>query len=95
MKKAMHASEVQHWEQIPNIGKAMADDFRLLGLSHPQALAEQDAWTLYRKMCTVSGQRQDPCVLDTYMAAIDFMQGAAAQPWWSYTAKRKLQFPNI
>ena len=39
--------------------------------------------------------RQDPCVLDTLMAATDFMRGAPAAPWWKYTAERKATFGAI
>jgi hypothetical protein len=35
---------------------------------------------LYQKLCAATGQRQDPCVLDTFMAATDFMRGAPAAP---------------
>lgn len=34
---------------------------------------------------------QDPCVLDTFIAAVDFMHGAPARPWWYYTKERKAQ----
>jgi hypothetical protein len=50
---------------------------------------------LYQSLCAVTGQRQDPCVLDTFMAAIDFMRGAPAAPWWNYTAQRKALFGQV
>jgi hypothetical protein len=34
-------------------------------------------------------------VLDTFMAATDFMRGAPAAPWWSYTAQRKALFGPV
>jgi hypothetical protein len=34
-------------------------------------------------------------VLDTFMAATDFVAGAAAAPWWAYTAKRKATFGAV
>jgi hypothetical protein len=34
-------------------------------------------------------------VLDTFMAATDFMGGAAPAPWWSYTAQRKALFGQV
>jgi hypothetical protein len=43
----------------------------------------------------VTGKRHDPCVLDTFMAATDFMGGAEPRPWWAYTAQRKTQFGNV
>jgi hypothetical protein len=87
--KARHASEVRRFEDIPNIGRAMAADFRLLGLRTPQQLAANDPLLLYEKLNRLTGMRQDPCVLDTFMAAVDFMRGAPARPWWHYTPQRK------
>ncbi|MES2225824.1 MAG: helix-hairpin-helix domain-containing protein [Patescibacteria group bacterium] len=93
--KAESADAVRKFTDIPNIGPRMAEDFRELGLKTPQELTGRDALTLYKKMCRVSGVRQDPCVLDTYIAAIDFMNGSPARPWWSYTAARKKDFPDV
>ena len=56
--------------------------------SWPSATPSQ----LYQALCRATGQRQDPCVLDTFMAATDFMRGAPARPWWAYTAERKQRF---
>ena len=91
-RKAAVAAECQQLEQLPNIGPSIAADLRLIGVLHPHALAQQDALQLYRALCRKTGKRQDPCVLDTYMAATDFMRGAPARPWWDYTAQRKAQY---
>lgn len=90
--KAATASDCQRLEDLPNIGPAMAADLRALGIQQPQQLASQDALTLYHALCRLSGKRQDPCVLDTFMAATDFMRGAAPAPWWAYTAERKRRY---
>ncbi|MCK7491764.1 MAG: helix-hairpin-helix domain-containing protein [Comamonadaceae bacterium] len=34
-------------------------------------------------------------MLDTFIAAVDFMRGADPRPWWSYTAERKLRYGAI
>jgi predicted flap endonuclease-1-like 5' DNA nuclease len=88
-RKAASAAECERLEQLPNIGPALAADLRLVGVSHPQALASADPLALYRALERASGRRQDPCVLDTFMAACDFMRGGPARPWWSFTAERK------
>lgn len=93
--KAKTAREVKKFQDIPNVGPAMARDFALLKIKNPEELKKQDAYKLYLKMCKVSGVRQDPCVLDTYMAVVDFMNGAPAKPWFYYTKSRKQQYPNI
>ena len=94
-RKAANAAECQQLEQLPNIGPSIAADLRLIGVLHPQELASKDALQLYQTLCRVTGQRQDPCVLDTFMAATDFMRGAAAKPWWDYTAQRKAQYGTV
>ena len=93
--KAASAAECKALEQLPNIGPSLAADLRLIGIEHPQDLRGKDAFVLYQKLCAATGQRQDPCVLDTFMAATDFMRGAAAAPWWHYTAQRKALFGQV
>jgi Pathogenicity locus len=87
--KAASAADCRSLEQLPNIGPALAADLRLLGIRHPQDLRSRDPFVLYRSLCAKTGRRQDPCVLDTFMAATDFMHGAVPAPWWHYTAERK------
>jgi hypothetical protein len=93
--KAASAAECQKLEQLPNIGPSLAADLRLIGIVHPRELRGKDAFVLYQTLCAATGQRQDPCVLDTFMAAVDFMGGAAAAPWWKYTAQRKALFGQV
>ena len=90
-RKAAQAAECERLEQLPNIGPSLAADLRELGIVHPCELKDQDPLTLYQQLCQLRGTRQDPCVLDTFMAAVDFMRGAAPQAWWAYTAERKLR----
>ena len=91
-RKARNADECEQLEQLPNIGPSIAADLRLLGVRHPRELIGRDALQLYRALCAHTGKRQDPCVLDTFMAATDFMGGAEPRPWWAYTAQRKAAY---
>jgi hypothetical protein len=94
-RKARSAAECQQLEQLPNIGPSIAADLRLIGVQYPQQLLESDALQLYQSLCQHTGKRHDPCVLDTFMAATDFMRGAEPRPWWAYTAQRKLQYGAV
>lgn len=94
-RKAACAAECERLEQLPNIGPSLAADLRELGIAQPQDLKHQDPLALYRQLCVQRGVRQDPCVLDTFMAAVDFMRGAPPQPWWAYTAERKLRHGTV
>lgn len=89
MAKATCASEVHRFTDIPNVGPATAGDFETLGLRSPAELAQCDAYALYHRLCAITGVRHDPCVIDVFLAVIDFMNGAPARPWWHYTAQRK------
>jgi hypothetical protein len=80
---------VSRLEDLPNVGKATAGDFHVIGIDHPKHLIGQDPFELYEKLCTVSGQRHDPCMIDIFMSAVHFMEGGEALPWWSFTAARK------
>jgi len=93
--KARSAAECERLEQLPNIGPSLADDLRSIGVQLPLDLLGKDAFELYQALCRSSGQRQDPCVLDTFLAATDFMRGADPRPWWTYTAARKLQYGKL
>jgi hypothetical protein len=93
--KAASADECTVLEDLPNIGPALAADLRRIGISTPKQLKGRDAFVLYQNLNAATGTRNDPCVLDTFMAAVDFMNGAAAAPWWAYTAQRKALYGPV
>src|SRR5262245_32988856 len=82
-------SEFTELEQLPNIGPAVAADLRLLGVIRPEELLGRDPYAMFEELCRVTGQRHDPCLLDTFIAAVRFMSGEPEKPWWAYTAGRK------
>jgi Pathogenicity locus len=82
MAKATCAAEARRLTDIPNIGKAAAADLVALGFPTPADVKRMDPLQAY-------GRLHDPCVLDTFMAAHDFMNGGPAQPWWNFTEQRK------
>jgi Pathogenicity locus len=85
----MTAEECTDLEDLPNIGKAMAGDLRQLGIKRPKQLRGKDPYKLYDKLCKATGQRHDPCVIDTFISVVRFMDGEPAKAWWHYTAERK------
>lgn len=87
--KARAAAEVRRFEDIPNIGPAMAADFRVLGLAGPGDLVGRDPYALYDELCESTGTRHDPCVIDVFVSAVRFMEGSPPLPWWHYTPERK------
>jgi hypothetical protein len=88
-RKAKSAADCHQLEELPNVGPALAGDLRLVGILHPSQLKSSDGLALYQALCRATGHRHDPCVLDTFLAVVDFMRGAPPAPWWHYTAERK------
>lgn len=93
--KATTISEAKTLRDIPNVGPAMVADFKTLGIHTPADLQGKDGYELYTRLCTITKTRHDPCVLDTFLAIVDFAHGAPALPWWNYTQQRKQRFPNV
>lgn len=87
-------SQMSALTDLPNIGKAMAQDLRLLGIDRPEQLAGQNPYDLYEQLCLLTATRQDPCVIDVLISVTRFVAGEEAQPWWHYTAERKATLQN-
>jgi predicted GIY-YIG superfamily endonuclease len=88
-KAAKGGREIAHLEEIPNVGPAVAADLRQLGITSPGVLPGRDPYAMYDDLCRLTGQRHDPCLLDTFIAAVRYMEGGPEKPWWKYTAERK------
>lgn len=87
--KAQTAQAAMRLEDIPNIGPSVADDLRSLDIYEPTQLIGKDPYALYRRIGEISGEDHDPCLCDTFIAAVRFMEGGPPRPWWFYTVERK------
>jgi len=75
------------------VGPAIERDLQSLGVHSVAQLARRSPDRLYRQLGRLTRQRQDPCVLDTFRAAV----AQACDPdlpveqcvWWYYSALRK------
>ncbi|ASQ91310.1 mitomycin resistance protein [Prosthecochloris sp. GSB1] len=74
---------------LPNVGPAIANDLRLIGIERPADLAGRSPVELYHALSSIRGKRQDPCVLDVFLSVVRFMDGGEPRAWWHYTAERK------
>lgn len=81
--------QLERFEDLPNASTATAGDLRLLGFRHPRDLRGADPLAMYERLEQLTGSKQDPCVLDVFLALVDFAGGAKAKPWWDYTPQRK------
>ena len=89
MKKAQSADEAVDLKQIPNVGPSLAQNLRFIGVRSFTDLRGKNGYTLYEKLNRKTKTRHDLCVCDTFLAAIDFMNGGKTIPGWAFTAERK------
>ena len=89
--KAQDAQSAYRLEHIPNIGPSIADDLRALDIFEPEQLIGKDPYALYIRIGELRGVQQDPCLCDTFIAAVRFMEGGPVRPWWYFTTERKAQ----
>jgi hypothetical protein len=89
MMTSKNIAALTRLEDIPNVGKAIAADLRLVGIDAPADLDGKDPYVLYDGVNLAIGQRQDPCLLDTFIAAVRYVEGGPKLPWWAFTAERK------
>jgi hypothetical protein len=91
-RAAAHASttNMKHeLESLANVGASIRADLQRLGIETVAQLAKQDADKLYAKLEKIDGLKSDPCVWDTFAAAIHQAKTGKATAWWSWTAIRK------
>jgi hypothetical protein len=74
---------------IPNVGPAIARKLLALDIRGVEDLRGQDAEELFERLCARDGRRHDPCLLDTFVAAVDYADGGPARPWWEFSRERK------
>ena len=89
----MPSTSTRKLQELISIGPAMLRDLDQLGIHSVAQLAKQDPKKMYRRLERLTGQRQDPCVLDTFHAAVAQARNprlaAEKCQWWYWSRKRK------
>ncbi len=93
--KAVKKGQAEKLEDIPNIGKSIAHDLRVVGISTPQQLAKSEPLKIYLKLGSAMGQRHDPCVLYTLLAVQHYLQTGEAVKWWGFTDEGKAMLAGL
>lgn len=80
-------------KDLISVGPAMLRDFEMLGIRSLPQLAKQEPRKMYERLVRQTGRRQDPCVLDTFCAAVAQARNprlpAEQCQWWWWSRKRK------
>jgi hypothetical protein len=92
-RRRRHSQATRQLGDLISIGPAMVRDFELLGIRSVAQLARQNPLRMYEKLGRMMGQRQDPCVLDTFCAAVAQAKNPRLSveqcEWWYWSRKRK------
>ena len=80
---------VSRLEDLPNVGRSIANDLRSLGIATPRNFAGREPLEIYQQLTPVMGKRHDPCVLYTFLAVEHFLRTAEPLPWWKFTEAGK------
>ena len=75
----MSRLDINHFQEIPNVGKATEFDFIVLGLLNPQQLIGNDPYKMFNELCTITNMKHDPCVLDVFISAVRYMEGGPSK----------------
>jgi hypothetical protein len=73
---------------IPNVGPAVARRLLALGVAGPDDLRGADPEELFERAGALAGRAQDPCLLDTFTAAVAFAETGDDRPWWAFSRER-------
>ena len=80
-------------QDLISVGPAMLRDFEMLGIRSVAQLARSNPREMYKRLCELTGQKQDICCLDVFQAAVAQARNpllpAEKSVWWYWSQKRK------
>ena len=78
-------------QEIPGIGKSIAQDLNEIGIFKVDDLKEKDPEDLYNASCALAGVKIDRCLLYTYRCAVYYATEKKHDPellkWWAWKDK--------
>ena len=88
MTESLKPSVLRELQQIPGVGKKIAEDLWTLGIRSVHDLKDTDPEALYRKLAARKGSRVDRCVLYVLRCAVYYASTRSHDPellkWWNW-----------
>ena len=85
-------------EQIPGVGRKIAEDLIAIGIKTPDDLKDQEPKKLYEKLCDFKGSPVDRCMLYVIRCAVYWASNNAHDPellkWWNWKNKTTGLYPK-
>ena len=81
-------SALRELQQIPGVGRGIAEDLWNMGFRAVQDLQNQDPEELYHNFCAQKGVHVDRCALYVFRCAVYYASGEKHDPellkWWNW-----------
>ena len=77
----MEHSSLNDLEQIPGVGKNIAQDMRNIGIHSVGQLKDQNPEKLYQKLCDFKASPVDRCMLYVLRCAVYYASNTKHDPW--------------
>ena len=91
MTAEAYKEAVKELTQIPGVGRSIADDLILMGITSVGQLKNKDPERLYTKSNKQCGTVQDRCLLYVFRCAVYFASNETHEPekllWWNWKEK--------
>ena len=79
---------VKELEQIPGVGRKIAQDLRAIGIESVDDLEDKDPEQLYKKLCSFKASPVDRCMLYVFRCAVYWASHNEHDPellkWWNW-----------
>ncbi len=77
---------------LPAVGPSIAADLRHLGIHSIRDMAQADPEQLFSRLCEITGQKQDPCVLYSFRCAAYAARTSDPEAellkWWNWMNRK-------
>jgi hypothetical protein len=88
MNEGTKQLSLKQLQEIPGVGKSIAQDLWELGIRRVVDLKGRDPEKLYEKRCAQVGTRIDPCLLYVFRGAVYYASHNRHDPellkWWNW-----------
>ena len=88
MKSGIKQESLRALQEIPGVGKSIAEDLWDLGIRRVSDLKGKDPEKLYVKRCAQVGMEIDRCLLYVFRCAVYYASTQRRQPellkWWNW-----------
>ncbi|MBM4165397.1 MAG: pathogenicity locus [Ignavibacteria bacterium] len=88
------AQALKEFQQIPGVGKSIANDLWELGFRSVQDLKYNNPEEMYERYCSLVGTTVDRCLLYVFRCAVYFASNKKHEPellkWWNWKYDQKL-----